>query len=252
MNGVRLGRQVRALRRHRQWRQEDLAGAARVGRGIVSRIERGRADGVTLRALNQVVQALDASLEAWVRWNGEALDRLLDADHAAIVEIVARRLRGLGWQVSTEVSFNIRGERGSIDILALHPETGALLVVEVKSVVPDVQAMLVSIDRKARLALQVARERGWIGRTVSRLMVIREGRTARRRVDQHRVTFETAFPVRGVAVRRWLQRPERAINGLWFVSDAHSTGARHRVARRTAPSHAGPPSLVRSEAANRT
>jgi hypothetical protein len=203
-----------------------------VGRGIVSRIELGRAEGVTVGALNRVVEALDASLEAWVRWNGEALDRLLDADHAAIVEVVAGRLMGLGWHVATEVSFNIRGERGSIDILALHPETGALLVIEVKSVVPDVQAMLVSIDRKTRLAPYIARERGWIGTTVSRLLVIREDRTARRRVDQHRVTFESTFPTRNVAVGRWLQRPDRAISGLWFVSDAHSTSARHRVARR--------------------
>jgi len=29
------------------------------------------------------------------------------------------------WLVATEVSFNILGERGSIDILAFHPDTGS-------------------------------------------------------------------------------------------------------------------------------
>ena len=42
-----------------------------------------------------------------------------------------------GWDVATEVSFNVRGERGSIDILAFHQATGSLLVIEIKSVVPD-------------------------------------------------------------------------------------------------------------------
>jgi Holliday junction resolvase-like predicted endonuclease len=87
-------------------------------------------------------------------WNGEALDRLLDADHAALVDIVAATLRTLEWLVAVEVSFNIRGEWGSIDVLAFHPATGVILVVEVKSVVPDLQATIFTLDRK----------RGWVWR----------------------------------------------------------------------------------------
>jgi len=55
----------------------------------------------------------------------------------------------------------IEAEFGSIDILAWHPSSGHLLVVEVKSVVADVQATLAGIDRKARVAAALARGRGW-------------------------------------------------------------------------------------------
>ena len=92
--------------------------------------------------------------------------------------------------------FNIRGERGSIDILAFHRATGSLLVIEVKSVVPDLQAMLSGLDRKSRLAPEIARERGWPVKTVTRLLVLPDDRTARRRIDAYATTFETALPAR--------------------------------------------------------
>jgi Holliday junction resolvase-like predicted endonuclease len=58
-----------------------------------------------------------------------------------------RYLDAAGWTVLTEVSFAVLGERGSIDVFARHAATGALLAVEVKTVVPDWQGMLAAIDR---------------------------------------------------------------------------------------------------------
>jgi transcriptional regulator with XRE-family HTH domain len=233
MDPVRFGRQVRALRRRRGWRQADLAAAARMSRSGVSRVELGHAEDMTLAALASVAHALGARLNVALSWNGEALDRLLDADHAALVEIVATTLRGLGWDVAVEVSFSIGGERGSIDLLAFHRPTGTVLVVEVKSVVPDIQAMVFTLDRKTRLALVIARQRGWIGRSVGRLLVVGESRTSRRRVSEHESTFDVTFPARTVEVKRWLRRPgsDRDFSGLWFLAIARRTSARHKVAR---------------------
>ena len=92
-------------------------------------------------------------------------------------------LRRAGWEVAAEVTFWIRGERGSVDLLAWHAPTGIVLVVEIKTVVPDQQSMLASHDRKARLGLEIAKARGWNGAVVAKLLVIRESRTSRRRVD---------------------------------------------------------------------
>ena len=125
-----------------------------------------------------------------------------------------------------EVSFNLRGERGSIDVLAFHAASRALLVVEVKSVVPDLQAMLYGIDRTARVAPDVARERGWDPAGVSRLLVLPNDKTARRRIVTHRATFQTALPAAGQAVRPWLREPSGPISGLLFVSDAPHRGNR--------------------------
>ena len=135
------------------------------------------------------------------------------------------------WMVATEVSFSVFGERGSIDILAFHAPTRLVLIVEVKSVVPDVQATLVTIDRKERLALGIARDRGWQGDRVARLLVIRDDRTARRRVDRHATTFANAFPDRGRLVRSWLRSPDPGgpLRGLWFLSDGSQPVAKQRV-----------------------
>jgi transcriptional regulator with XRE-family HTH domain len=199
MDSVTFGRGFKALRIRKGLRQEDLAAEAGVSRGAIARIEHGRAEKVTVETLERLARPLGARVVCRLTWQGEGLDRLLDADHAAIVERVVRILGDFGWVVATEVSFNIWGERGSIDILAFHPGTRILLVVEVKSVVPYVQATLVTLDRKERLAIEIGRARGWDAAGVAKLLVIRDDRTARRRIDRHAATFGNAFPDRLLA-----------------------------------------------------
>ncbi len=240
MDLVRFGRGIRALRMRRRWRQRDLAAAAGVSQTTVARIERGSGDSVQPRKLERVANALGARVDFRLNYNGEALDRLLDSAHAALVEVAAGLLRAAGWEVVVEATFWIRGERGSVDILAFHAATRIVLVIEVKSVVPDVQSMLASLDRKARLAMAIARERGWAPREVATLLVIGDDRTARRRVEAHVATFGQTFPDRSIAVRRWLAAPDSAkpIRGLWFLSGSHRMTPRHRVARPRAAARA--------------
>lgn len=230
------------LRIRKRLRQDDLAAEANVSRGAIARIEQGHAASVTVEMLEKVARPLGARVICRLSWNGEGLDRLLDADHAAIVEQVVRILRAARWHVATEVSFSIFGERGSIDILAFHPGSRVLLVVEVKSVVPDVQATLVTLDRKERLGLQIARERGWDASTTARLLVISNARTARRRIEQHAATFGNALPDRARAIRRWLAAPDprRRLLGLWFLSSDSQAVARQRVRRRATTAERGP------------
>lgn len=234
---VAFGRGFKALRLRKRLRQDGLAADAGVSRGAIARIEQGHADKVTVETLEKVAKRLGARVVCRLSWNGEYLDRLLDADHAAIVEQVVRFLAATGWLVATEVSFNVWGERGSIDILAFHPATRILLVIEVKSVVPDVQAMLMALDRKERLAADIARERGWEAVAVARLLVIRENRTTRRRIEEHAATFGNAFPERARAIRTWLSQPDagRPVRGLWFLSNESQAVARQRVRQRPRP-----------------
>ncbi|MGH2475699.1 MAG: helix-turn-helix domain-containing protein [Candidatus Limnocylindrales bacterium] len=240
MDAIRFGLSIRALRRRRRWTQSRLATAVGVSRSLIGRIERGRGDRVPVHVLVAVAAGLGASINVRVLWHGEGLDRLLDADHASLTERTLTWLRSLDWQVATEVSFNILGERGAIDILAFHEPTGSLLVIEIKSVVPDLQAMLGTLDRKVRLASEVARERGWRVRSVSRLLVLPDDRTARRRVDQHGSTFHAALPARTVEVRRWLRAPVGRLAGVLFLTDAHQTSTRHRVGRPRSARGSGP------------
>lgn len=200
-----------------------------VSRATIGRVERGQVDKVTLQTLARIAVALDSRLDVRVLWHGEGLDRLLDAAHADLTEAVLRILVDSDWDVGTEVSFNVRGDRGVIDILAFHRASGCLLVIEIKSVVPDLGGMLGTLDRKARLAAGIARDRGWHVTSVSRLLVLPDDRTARRRVAQHASIFETALPARTAAVRRWLKLPMGSLNGVLFLSDVHQVSTRHRV-----------------------
>ncbi len=232
MDVIRFGLGLRALRMRRRWTQAHLAAAAGVSRSVISRIERGRADRVAVHTLVRVAAKLDARVDIRLLWRGEGLDRLLDARHAGLVDRVIAILDSAEWEVAAEVTFDVRGERGSIDILAFHSATGSLLVIEVKSVVPDIQALLSGIDRKSRLAAEVGRARGWHVTSISRLLVLPDERTARRRVEAHAATFRSALPERTVSLRRWIRRPAGPISGILFVTDDRHVGTRHRASPR--------------------
>jgi transcriptional regulator with XRE-family HTH domain len=234
MDAVRLGLSIRALRRHRRWTQAELGRRANVSQSLIARIERGRADRVTPVVLGRICAALGARLVVCVHWQGEALDRLLDAEHAALVETVVGILQRLGWLCATETAFAVDGDRGSVDVLAFHPATGWLLVIEAKSVIPDIQATLASLDRKARLGALIARRHGWRPYAVGRILVVTEQRTNRRRVQLVSRTFDSHLPDRGWAIRRFLANPSGSMRGLWFLSSTTEAAGRHRVARRRA------------------
>jgi transcriptional regulator with XRE-family HTH domain len=239
MDAVRFGLSVRALRRRRDWTQVTLGTRAGCSRSAIARLERGEADRFTVAFLERILATLDARLGIRVLWHGEDLDRLLDADHALLVEAVTRLLVGAGWTVHHEVTFQVFGERGAIDVLAVRPRDGAAIVVEVKSVVPDVQAMLSALDRKVRLAPRILRDRGLADpgsmAPVSRVLVLPADRTSRRRIHRHAATFSRALPARTVDVRRWLRgvsQPDRrseALAGILFVSGVTTPGGRQRV-----------------------
>jgi len=230
MDSVRFGLALRALRRHRAWTQEQLAERAHLSQAVVSRAERGEAASLTLHTLDALAEALGASTSVRILWHGEALDRLLDAAHAGLVDEVIRILRAQGWEVVAEATFSHYGERGSVDVLAFHPGHRALLIIEVKSVVPDMQTLLSGIDRKARLGPTLAAQRGWRPATVSRLLVLPDDRTARRRLEQHGATVRVAPPAGTREVRRWLADPSGMLAGVLFLPASQRTTARQRVA----------------------
>ncbi len=212
-------RAMRGLRARLGWRQVDLGTRAGLSRDAVSRVERGVLDTVTLATLDRLVAALDAQLLVEVRWRGADLDRLVDRLHAAVQDQTAARLAKFGWLVQPEVSFNHFGDRGSCDLLAWRPDAQALLVVEVKSRLGDVQDTLRRLDTKARLGPMLAEQLGWpIPRIVGRALVFAEHRTTRRHVAGHAALFD-GYALRGASARRWLRAPNGpAPRLLWFQS----------------------------------
>jgi transcriptional regulator with XRE-family HTH domain len=217
MNDLTVGRVIRAVRIRKGWRQVDVAVRASVSQQEVSLIELGRLDAVCLRTLRKVGTALEVDLPLAPRWRGPELDRLLDAEHAALVDAVIRILHADAWEALPEWTFNHYGERGSVDVVAWHPATRTLLIVEVKTRIVDVQDLLATHGRKVRIApLLLADEREWRPTTVGALLVVPEG-SVRKVVARHAATFASAYPARTREVRQWLRVPRGPLRGIAFL-----------------------------------
>ena len=219
MDDVRVGRLLRALRRRKKLRQIDVARLAGASQATISLIERGHLATLSIRILRAVFAAVDARCEAAVTWRGGLVDRLLDERHAQLVGQFAATLERCGWDVHVEVTFSVFGDRGSIDILALRPSGLDGLVVEVKTELTSIEATIRRLDVKQRLGAGIVHERfAWKPRDVSRLLVVLDGTTSRRRVAAHDASLRVAFPDRGLAVRAWLREPRDRLSGLSFVT----------------------------------
>ena len=154
MNDLKVGAAIRAERRRRRLRQRDVADRAGMSQQTVSRIERGGLGGLAVASLRSVCRILQIDVDLLLRSRGPNLDALLDSRHADLVAAVADRF-GTGWTVVAEYSYSQYGERGSVDLLAWKGDSQSLALVEVKSEVDDVQALLRGVDVKTRLVPRV-------------------------------------------------------------------------------------------------
>jgi transcriptional regulator with XRE-family HTH domain len=242
-----LGARFRAVRIRRGWRQVDVGRKVGLDASVISRIERGHIERVQLGTILSVARALDIQVTLTVRSRGADLDRLISGRHAALHESVARWFDAElpDWILAPEVSFSIYGERGIIDIVAWHPGHRALVVIELKTDIVDVNELIGQMDQRRRLARQIAKEQDWDPLTISTWVIVANGRTNRARLAAHRVLLRNAFPLDGRSIRSWLRKPEGRIAALslWQRVErgtaAGGYAARHRVRAHAAESDRG-------------
>jgi len=249
MHPIRIGRVVRTLRRRRGLRQIDLGRLAGVSQQAVSLVETGRCRQLSITTLERVLAELEAELELVVRWRGGELDKVMDAGHADLEGALAADLARWGWRVELEVTYSIAGDRGSVDVLAFHAESRSLLVGEIKTDVTSADATLRRHDEKVRLAGSIATQRfGWHAASVSRLLVLPDASTPRRRVRSLGSVLDLVYPSRGSDVRRWLRGPAGRNAGILFLSVTNTVGDRRdRVSRRRV-AHTRRPAAERARA----
>lgn len=218
VDDLRIGAIVRAVRHKQRLRQSDLAALAGVSQETVSLIELGRLELLTLRTLRRVAGAAGVRLPLEARWRGGEADQLLDRAHAELSARCASVLSRYGWVMVPEMTFSRYGERGSIDILGWHPIHRALLVIEGKTRILDVQATLAGVDRKARLAPSLVKERGWHPRSAGRILVAADLKANRGVSRQHDILFRSALPGTSWEARAWVRRPSGSFRGVWFLA----------------------------------
>jgi transcriptional regulator with XRE-family HTH domain len=224
----RFGAAVRTLRQRRGWRQADLAAKARVSQATVSRVERGHVGTQSVDALRRVGAALEMRVELTGRWRAGDLDRLLNARHSLLHEVVADHLgrRFPGWRLTPEVSFSVWGERGVIDLVAWNAAHRSLLLIELKTDIADVNELIGTFDRKVRLGRTIAEERDWDPLHVSGWVIVAPGRTNRERIAAHGAMLRAAFPTDGRGVGAWLRRPVGRVSALSLWRNIHAGTAK--------------------------
>jgi transcriptional regulator with XRE-family HTH domain len=235
MDDQRLGAAIRAVRIRRGLTQAQLGKRCDVSGSLVSLVERGHCDTLSLRTLRSIAAELDVRLEVSARARTGDLDRLLNAAHAALHEQLARFFESLpAWACATEVSFAIYGERGVIDILAFHASTGSLLIIELKTELVSFEDLLTTMDVRTRLARRIAHERGWNARTVSAWVIVADTSFTWRRLREHQALVRSSFPANGRQMRAWLKAPDGTIRALsvWRISNGSGTGRYQALARR--------------------
>lgn len=235
MRDLEVGRLLRMVRIRRGWRLRDVADRSGLSAATIGRNELGSISSVLVLRAHAAV--LDLRVEWRVAGRGADVARLLDEEHAAIVEALAASLAGAGWQVEAEASYSEYGERGRVDLLAFSPATNVLAVIEVKTELADLQELFGSLSAKVRLAPGLGRRKSWpASRAVTVLAV---AATARNRsiVSVHPALF-SPFD------RRWLRghrlpRFEADRLLLWIPASAAGRrswlAGRRRVRQKIAP-----------------
>lgn len=233
MRDEQMGRFVRRLRHRRGWRQVDLSERTRRPRSALVNLEAGRIGRLTLDTIRGFAEALGARLTIDLTSGASDPRLLIDAGHAFLQEHWKRRLERWGWLVRAEVSFNRYGDRGRIDLMAFHPATGILLIVEIKTVLWDIQALLGSMDVRVRVAPTVARQLGWQPRIVVPVIVFGASTTVRRRLREHAALF-APFELRGRDAVGWFRKPTKPPTGAIILTKVPDVAVRdgRRAGRR--------------------
>lgn len=232
MDDVRLGNTLRVLRVRKHLRQTDVARRAGIKRQVVGRIENGAAGRYPLDTLRRIANALGARIDTRLRYQGAELERMVNAAHAGLHESVAAYLSTLGgWVWLPEVTFSHYGERGVVDILAWHPETRTLLIIELKTELVDPQDLVAVMHRRVRLGHVIAAREGWHPVTVAAWVIVSDTSTERRRVRRHARLLRGAFPDDGRKARSWMTHPAGPLSALSFWSGGPPGGISQKPGR---------------------
>jgi len=194
----RGGGELRNGRLARRLTQREAGEIAGIGRGVVSRIERGRGDNVSLDAWQRLSLAVGRPM--LLNFQHDLAGETRDAGHLAMQELVLRLGRLAGYEGSFELATRPAESWRSADVGLADPRRNRLIHVECWNTIGDVGAAVRSSTRKrAELAdLAVAR---WGGGTTGLVWVVRATARNRALVARYPEIFARAFPG---SSRRWL------------------------------------------------
>ena len=189
------GRVIRDVRVAMRLTQEELSRRSGVSQSRISRIERGRLDDLGIAVLDRLLRAL--GIRYWLETDRPRVTRsTTDLVHGRCSAYAGRRLETSGWIVHTEVEVGGDRSRGWIDLLAYHPTTKVLLVIEVKTEIVDVGAIERTLNWYSREAPNVVRRLGWRPSRTRAVLLVLDSRSNDDRIASNRSLFRDRFPGR--------------------------------------------------------
>ena len=176
---------------------------------MVSAVERCRVGDVTFECAWRLLNAMGArvSLSIDPPYLGDRA-RQRDAAHARCTTHVGRRLEGAGWVVAREVEVGGDRSRGWIDILAYHPLTGLMLVIEVKTELHDLGQIERTMAWYEREAWVSGRRLGWRPRRVVGTLLLLATHVNDERLRSNRGAVDAGFPLRAAELRHLVDGEE--------------------------------------------
>ena len=195
-----IGRLVRDGRLAARWTQQGLERRSGVSQSRLSRIERGACRSVRFIEVDRLFVAVGVRyrLDAHLPPGPRVVD---DAVHVRCATAVQRRLEAAGWEVRREVEIGSDRSRGWIDVIAFHPATRLLLVIEIKTELRDLGAIERSLNWYVREAARAAARFGWRPTAVASTLLVLATDANDQAMRSIRPALDVALPGRATALR---------------------------------------------------
>jgi transcriptional regulator with XRE-family HTH domain len=181
-------------------RQADLASAVGVSRSHIAEVETGKVN-PSLDLVMRIGDALGLDLELVARSTVVVEPRVSDSVHARCSGYVDRRFRGSGWVTRREVEVVHARSHGWIDLLAFHPVTRVLVIVEVKTRIDDIGAIERRLAWYERSARELAARFDWRPSRISTWLLVLASDEVESAALMQRDVMRAAFPDRAIEMR---------------------------------------------------
>lgn len=188
---------MKSLRTTIGWSQRGLGARAGLSQSMVCLVELGSLGDLTFSTARVLLESMGARLVVSVDapYLGDR-ERQRDPAHARLSAHVVARLRRSGWLVRTEVEIGSNRSRGWIDILAVHPGTGLMLVIELKTEIRDLGGIERSLGWYEREAWVAARRLGWRPHRALGCLLLLATEANELRLAANRASIDVGFPLR--------------------------------------------------------
>jgi transcriptional regulator with XRE-family HTH domain len=222
------------LRQAIHWSQAELGNRAGFSQSFVSLVEGGRLSDLTFESATRLLEAMGARLTVGVTAPFLA-DRELQRDpaHARCATYVAARLKREGFETAMETEVGGDRSRGWIDVLAFHPVTRLLLVIEVKTEIRDLGAIERTLGWYERESWAAARRLGWRPDQVLGCLLLLATQLNEARIADNQAGFSGGFPIRASEIRQAVEGQKTPRRGARAVALIDPRSRRHSWLRPT-------------------